>query len=223
MGPGVVLLGIAALAGVFALRNITHRRSAVDRRLAALGFKPCEAEAPALERAWRALTGCDASQQLQVVRCSGRIAGRGMMHHFTVREKAVRGPTDTSNPAASYPAYLFDLRNAGSVARGAVTLHVQPPKAKMTRKALPGAIDLNDNRPTLEIGSHPWSPSIVAAHGKTGGRLDDVVPADVQEKLVRAAAHGFCVIHLGNGKAAFATFANDRDVERQIAYLAEWL
>ena len=218
-----MLLGIATLAAVFALRNITHGRSAIDRRLAALGFEPCEAEAPALERAWRALTGCDASQELQVVRCSGRIAGRGMMHHFTVREKTVRGPTDTSNPAASYPAYLFDLRNAGSVARGAVTLHVLPPTSKITRKALAGAVDLNDSRPTLEIGTHPWSPSIVSARGKKGGKLDDFVPADVQEKLVRAAAHGFRIIHLGNGKAAFATVSNDRDVERQIAYLAEWL
>ena len=222
MGPGVMFFGIAALAAVFAFRNITHGRSVIDRRLAALGFKPCEGDAPALERAWRALTGCDASQELRVVRCSGRIAGRGMMHHFTVREKAGLERSDTSGPGAVYPAYLFDLRNAGSVARGGVTLHILPPTAKVTRKALAGALDLNDPRPTLEIGTHPWSPSIVSARGKIGGKLDDLVPADVQEKLVRAAAHGFCVIHLGNGKAAFATQSDDRDVERQIAYLAEW-
>jgi hypothetical protein len=49
------------------------------------------------------------------------------------------------------------------------------------------------------------------------------VPAAVQEKLVRAAAHGFFLIHVGNGKAAFATLSDHRDVEQQIDYLSEWL
>jgi hypothetical protein len=225
MDSGVlVLLGVSALTAVGALWTLSHRRSVIERRLEALGFEPCEGDAPALERAWRALTGYEASQELHVDHCRGRIAGWGMMHHFMVREPADHQPSDnTRHSVASYPAYLFDLRDAGAVSRGAVTLHVQPPVSKSTRNGSAGAIRVGDSRPSLEVGTHPWSAFIISAHGKTAGKLDDVVPLEVQEKLVRAAAHGFDVIHLGNGKAAFATLSNDPDVESQIAYLSEWL
>jgi hypothetical protein len=84
-------------------------------------------------------------------------------------------------------------------------------------------IDVGDSRPRLELGNYPWSATIVAAHGKTAGKLDDLVPQAVQEKLARAAAHGFFIIHLGNGKAAFAALENHRDVDVQLAYLEEWV
>jgi hypothetical protein len=225
MEPGVLaLVGIFTLAAVCALWNFSHRRS-VERRLAAQGFEPCDAEAPSLEGAWRALTGCDASQELRLVHCRRRAAGRGMLHHFTVHERPTqeRGTDETANPGASYPAYLFDVRDPDSLSRGAVTLHVLPPGSRVLRKVLAGVIDLGDSRPSLEVGTHPWSASIVAAHGNTAGKLDDLVPAAVQEKLARAAAHGFFIIHLGNGKAAFVALPNHRDVDLQIAYLAEWV
>lgn len=222
----LVLSGSFALAAVAALWIFSHGRTASERRLAALGFEPCDSDAPALERVWRALTGCEASQELHVDHCKGRAVGWGMMHHFTVRQRPARerNGDGSSQPGASYPAYLLDLRNAGWASRGAVTLHVLPPASKVTRKALNGVINLGESRwPTLEVGDHPWSASIIAAHGDTGGRLDDLVPAAVQEKLVRAAAHGFFLIHVGNGKAAFATLSDHRDVEQQIDYLSEWL
>ena len=224
MDSGVlVLLGVSALAAVGVLWTLSHRRSVIERRLEALGFEPCDGDAPALERAWRALTGYEA-EELHVDHCRGRIAGWGMMHHFIVREPADQEPTDnTSHAGVSYPAYLFDLRDAGTVSRGAVTLHVQPPEPKATRNGSAGPIRFGDSRRSLEVGTHPWSASIISAHGKAAGKLDDVVPLEVQEKLVRAAEHGFDVIHLGNGKAAFATLSNDADVESQIAYLSEWL
>jgi len=224
MEPGVLaLVGIFALAAVCALWNFSLGRS-IERRLAAQGFEPCDAEAPSLEGAWRALTGCDASQELRLVRCRRRVAGRGMLHHFTVRVRPRESSSDeTANPGASYPAYLFDVRDPDSLSRGAVTLHVLPPGSRVLRKVLAGVIDLGESRPSLEVGTHPWSATIVAAHGNTAGKLDDLMPAAVQEKLARAAAHGFFIIHLGNGKAAFAALSNHRDVDLQIAYLAEWV
>ena len=226
MDSGVlVLLGVSALTAVCVLWTISHRRSVIERRLEALGFEPCDGDAPALERAWRALTGYE-SQELHVDHCRGRIAGWGMIHHFIVREPAdadQQPSNNTPHSGAAYPAYLFDLRDAGAVSRGAVTLHVQPLDPKGARNGSAGSIRVGDSRPNLEVGPHPWSAIIISAHGKTAGKLDDVVPLEVQEKLARAAAHGFDVIHLGNGKAAFATLSNDPDVESQIAYLSEWL
>ena len=129
----------------------------------------------------------------------------------------------TADPGSSNPAYLFDVRNPESLSRGAVTLHVLPPGSKVLRKLLAGLTDLGDSRPRLEVGTHAWSASIVAAHGETAGTLDDVVPAGVQEKLARAAAHGFFIMHIGKGKAAFVALPNHRDVDLQLAYLAEWV
>jgi hypothetical protein len=220
-----MLLGISALAAVFALRFVSRRRLPVERRLADFGFEPCEADAPALERAWRAITACSPSRELQVVDCRSRTAGLGMMHHFTVLEQTrARAPSgEGSKPRASYPAYLLDLRNAGSVCRGAVTLYVAPPIEHVNGRSPVDTNGFSDSRPILDVGTHSWSASIVAAHSERGGKLDDLVPAEVQAKLVRAAAHGFSSIHLSNGKAAFATRSNHDDVEDQIAYLAEWL
>jgi len=62
----------------------------------------------------------------------------------------------------------------------------------------------------------------VAAYGESSGKLDERMPAAVQEKLARAAAHGFFIVHLGGGKAGFAVLPNHRDVDRELAYLAEW-
>jgi hypothetical protein len=214
-------VAIFALAGVCALWKFSHERS-IERRLAAQGFEPCDSDAPSLERTWRAVAGRDASQELSLVDCRRR----GTVYHFTVRERPAEGRTsdETANTGASYPAYLFDVRNPDSLSRGRVTLYILPPGSKVLRTLLAGVIDLAESRPRLEVDAHhPWSASIVAAHGDTAGALDDLVPAAIQEKLARAAAHGFSITHLGNGKAAFATLSNHRDVDVQIAYLSEWV
>jgi hypothetical protein len=134
-----------------------------------------------------------------------------------------RGIDETANPGASYPAYMFDVRNPDSVSRGGVTLYVLPPGSTVLRKLLAGVIGLGESRPRLEIGTHPWSASIVAAHGDTAGTLDELVPAGIQQKLARAADHGFFILFMRSGQAAFATLSNHRDVDSQLAYLAEWV
>lgn len=223
MDPGLIaLVSIFALAAVFALWKVLHSRS-IERGLAAKGFEPCHAEASSLEATWRALTGGDASQEQRLVNCRRRGGGRGAMYHFTVRERpAERSSDDTGNPWSSYPSYLFDLRDPASMSRGRVTLHILPPGSVVMRKLLAGVIGIGETRPRLDVGTHPWSSSIVAAHGDAAGKLDDVVPAAVQQKLVRATEHGFFVIYLGDGKAGFVALPNHRDVDAQLSYLREW-
>jgi hypothetical protein len=223
MEPGVLaLLGVFAIAAVCALWKFSHGRS-IERRLAAQGFEPCDAEAPSLEGAWRNVAGCEASTELRLVHCRRRAGTRRALYHFTVRERPEQtGTHETASPGASYPAYLLEVPNPKSVSRGAVTVHVLPPGSAIMRKLLAGVIGLSQSRPRLEIGTHPWSTSIVAAHGSAPGKLDDLVPTAVQEKLARAAANGFFIIHLADGKAAFAALSNHRDVDRQLSYLAEW-
>lgn len=225
MEPGLVaFIGIFALAAVCAVWVFLHNRS-IERRLEARGFEPCDEESSSLENAWRALSASDSSQEVRLVRCTRRGGGRSRVHHFTVRTRPVDsgGVDERPNPGASYPAYMFDLRDPASQSRGAVTLYVLPPGSTVLRKLLAGVIGLGESRPRLEVGAHPWSASIVAAHGETAGRLDDVVPASVQQKLARATDHGFFIIHMRDGKAGFATLSNHRDMDSQLTYLAEWV
>ena len=223
MEPGLLaLIGVFTLAAVFALWTFSYRRS-LGRRLAEKGFELCDAEAPALESAWRALTGCDGSTELRLDHCRRRGSGRGTLYHFTVRQRPVDTDPDRNPPGASYPAYMFDVHDPAKLSRGAVTIHVLPAGSNVLRRILAGVIGLGESRPSLEVSSHPWSASIVAAHGSIAGNLDDIVPPAVQEKLTRAAAHGFFITHLGNGKAAFAALSNHRDVDLQLTYLAQWV
>lgn len=225
MEPGLfAFIGIFALAAVCAAWVFLHGRS-IERRLGARGFEPCDDEASSLESAWRALSASDSSQEVSVVRCRRRTAGRSTLYHFTVRTRPVesQGIDDTPNPGASYPVYTFDLRDGNSVAKSPVTLYVLPPGSTVLRKLLAGVIGLGESRPRLGIGDHSWSASIVAAYGDSAGALDEAVPAGIQQKLARAPDHGFFIVHVGNGKAAFATLSNHRDVDSQLAYLAQWV
>lgn len=216
--------GIFGLAAIVAVWNLAHRRS-ITQQLEDRGFHQCDADADALERGWRTATGAGAPEELKIVQCHRRAAGRGYLYHFTVRERSRRngGGRDSDSPGASYPAYLLDLRDASWVGRPAVTLHVLPPGSKLLRKLVAGAAKLADERPLLTIGTHPWSESIVAAHGDVIGSLDDAMPAAMQEHLAKAGAHGFFTIHIGGGKAAFAANAAHRDIDAQMTYLTSWI
>ena len=217
MDTGVfAFAGIFGLAAIVAVWNIAHRRS-IAHQLEDRGFQPCDAEAEALERGWRTATGAGAPEELKIVDCRRRPAGRGYLYHFTVRESRSRrngGDRDSDN--------LLDLRDASWVGKPAVTLHVLPPGSKLLRKLVAGAARTADQRPLLPIGTHPWSESIVAAHGDVTGTLDEAMPATMQEHLAKAGPQGFFTIHIGGGKAAFATNPAHRDIDAQMTYLSSW-
>jgi hypothetical protein len=219
-----VLIGIFVMAAGFALWNARLRRG-VEQRLRALGFEPCAADAPMLERAWRAFEGDPErapEREIRVGRCLRRAAGWGLLHHFQVSER-VLGP-ELGEPSAPslLPAYLLDLREPDAVARAPVTLYLLPPGNRLARALIEKTIGLAAPGRKLELAGHPATESILAAYGPAPGKLDDVMPAGVQQRLARAAAHGFLCVHLGGGKAGFAVLPNHRDVDAQLAYLAEW-
>jgi hypothetical protein len=224
MDPGwLVLAGIFAAAGVFALWNFAYRQS-ITRQLEARGFERADADAPAVERAWRTITGATEAGDVAIARCRRRSAGRGgWIYHFDVRERTGRrGDGDSDGPGAAYPAYLVDLRDPQAAGPGGVTLHVLPPGSTFLRKLVAKTADLSDARPRLDIGAHSSSDAIVAAFGDAAGKLDDVVPAAAREKLARASAHGFFTIHVRGGKAAFVANPAHRDIDSQMTYLNDW-
>jgi hypothetical protein len=223
MDTGVlVLAGVFALAAIFAVWNLAHRRS-IERQLEARGFASCEGEAPAVEQGWRTITGAGAPDEITILRCRQRSTSRGTIYHFIVRVRSSRGGSDdTDGPGASHPAYLFDLRDPSAAGRSGVTLHILPPTSARVRKLIAGMAGRTDPRPQLEIGPHAWSPAIVAAFGDAAGRLDDVLPMATQEKLAKASAHGFFTVHLRGGHAALVANPAHRDVEAQLRFVNDW-
>lgn len=214
-------LGLAASVAVWSL---AHRRS-IGQQLEQRGFVPCDADAGLVARGWITATGAGAPEELQIANCLRRPAGRGYLYHFTVRERSRRSGSsgDSDGAAASYPAYLLDLRDASWVGKPAVTLHVLPPGSRLLRKLVVRVASRLDERPLLPVGAHPWREAIVAAHGDVRGSLDEAMPAPMQERLAKAGAHGFFTIHVGGGKAAFASNAAHRDVDAQMTYLNSWV
>lgn len=220
-----VLIGVFVLAAGCMLWNWLRQRS-IDTRLAALGFEPCEAEAPALLGAWRELAAAGGGAregELRVGACLRRPAGWGMLHRFQVNE-GKPGP-DHGEPrvGANYAAYLIDLRDPETLCRRPVTLFVLPPGSSVLRGLVRKVIEIDPPGRPLEIGEHPFARSILAAFGASEGKLDDCVPLAVQEKLARAAEHGFFQLHLGSGKAGFAVLPGHKDVDAELRYLGEWV
>jgi len=217
----LAFVGIFALAAVCALWNWKHRRE-IERRLAALGFEPCDADEPAVRQGWLAVQGGDRGHEIQVGACLRRAAGWGLLHRFRVTERAT-GP-DHGEPRADahFDAYLLDLREPDSVAHAAVTLYLLPPGNALARALVRKTIELCPPGQRLELTPHPGAEAILAAYGASGGKLDDVMPAAIQQRFARASAHGFLSVHLAAGKAGFAVLPSHRDVAAELAYLAEW-
>lgn len=217
----LAFIGIFALAAGCALWNWRVRRGA-ERRLIALGFEPCPADAPALERSWRDVTRASPEHEISVSGCLRRAAGWGMLHRFGVADRAPGSDPDSARVGAHYPAYLVDLREPASIARAAVTLYLLPPGNPLARRLIEKTLALSARGTKLELSGRPGSEAILSAYADSGAKLDDVMPEDVQQRIARAAAHGFLFVHVARGKAGFAASPGHRDVDAQLAYLSEW-
>ena len=225
MSTGVwVLLGIFAIAGLFAAWNATLRRS-VRRRLESLGFRACDGETSGLTQAWQALVrSTGARRDMRLSSCLERASGSGRLHHVDVQDLTHRDDReDRVNVGANWSAYLFDLRDARSVHASSVVLYVAQSGSGLLRTWLRRLLDIDPPGAALEVGAHPWASRFVGAYGAHPGRLDELVPPAVQERLARAADHGFFVIHHALGKAAVSVRPGRRDVDREWAYLSEWV
>jgi hypothetical protein len=220
----LVLGGIFALAAIFALWNWSLRRRAAQR-LRALGFAPCEGEERALGLAWMALAAAvGVRASVRVTSPVRRAAGWGMLHHFDLHDETPgRAASDERGHVdPSWPVYLLDLRDAAAVHSAPVVLYLAQSESRLFREMLRGLIGLSEPGAELERSPHAWAKHVVTAHGAASGKLDAVVPPGVQQKLARAAEHGFFSVHLAGGKAAFSVLPGKRDVDREWAYLSEW-
>jgi hypothetical protein len=226
-----VSTGVLALLGVFAFAALCaawnwRRGAATWRRVAQLGFERCQAEEAALERAWRELArarGPESDRFLRVSACWRRAAGWGWIHRFQVNE-GCETPASADGPSVGsrYDAYLLDLREPERVARAPVTLYVLPPGNALLRRLIRATLELDPPGRALELGGHSWCDTILAAYAASEGKLDDLVPEDVQERLSRAAEAGFFCVHLGGGRAGFAVLPGHRDVDAEWHYLSAW-
>lgn len=214
----LVVIGVFALAVLSAGSRVLHRRG-LERRLRAAGFEPCDSDAPTLAHAWRSFGGAG---EVHVGRCLRRAAGFGLLHRFEVNEGPKERPHDEPAPGARFPAYLLDVRGFDALARGPVTLHLLPPGNALARALIERTIALSPPGVPLELARHPGTESILCAHGDGPGKLDDRMAAAVQQRLARAAAAGFMRVQLAAGKAGFAVLPGHRDVDAELAYLAEW-
>jgi hypothetical protein len=219
-----VLTWIFALAALFALWNWRLRASAT-RRLLALGFETCPGEEAALAATLSALCAATGTRmQVRVTSALRRTAGAGALHHFDVHDETPRDTahSDRGHVSPSWPAYLLDLRDASTLHRAPVAIHLAKSDSRVFREVLRNLISLSERGAELERSPHAWSANVIAAYGAVPAKIDDVVPPALQEKIVRAAEHGFDAVHLANGKAAFCVLPGKRDVEREWAYLSQW-
>jgi hypothetical protein len=214
----LVFAGIFVLAALSAVWGVLHRRG-LERRLRAAGFEPCDADAPALERAWHGFGGAG---EVRVSRCLRRAAGWGLLHRFEVNERPKEGPHDEPVPGARFPAYLLDVRDFDALTRGPVTLYLLPGGNALARALIEKTIALSPPGAALELTRHPGTESILCAYGERPGKLDECMSVAVQQRLARAAAAGFMRVQLAAGKAGFAVLPAHRDVDAELACLAEW-
>lgn len=220
----LAFVGIFALAGACAVWNWSRRR-AISARVSAAGFEPCEQDAESLRSAWLALAhaGSDGETEIHVSSCHRRAAGFGLLHRFQVVERPREGATsDEARVGTRFDAYVLDLRDAETIARSPVTLYLLPEGNAIARRLIESTLALAAPGVKLELTPRPTTRAILAAYGAAAGKLDEHVTHGTQERIARAAAHGFLAVHLGAGKAGFAVLPGHRDVDRELAYLAEW-
>jgi hypothetical protein len=219
MSTGALVgIGVFALAALSTAWGVLHRRG-LARRLRYAGFEPCDADAPALERVWRSFGGAD---EVRVSGCLRRAAGWGLLHRFEVNEQPKERPHDEPVLGARFPAYLLDVHDFDTLARGAVTLYLLPAGSALARALIEKTLALSPPGAALELTRHPGTEPILCAYGDRPGKLDERMAAAVQQRLARAAAAGFMRVQLAAGKAGFAVLPGHRDVEAELAYLAEW-
>jgi hypothetical protein len=222
-----LVAGIVAAGAIFVAWNHWLQRG-IGRRLAALGFVPCDDEAPALMAAWRDLAsaaGC--ARRIQVARCLRRGSGRGSVRHFAVadvtRAEHGQGDPDRSSLGSRYDAYLVELPQAERAARGPVWVYLSSSGSSLLRGLLQRVIAIDPPGAALEVGSAPWASCILGAYGAAPGKLDDALPPDLQQRIARAAEHGFFLVLIAEGKAGFGVLPGQRNVDAQWRYVSEWL
>jgi hypothetical protein len=143
-----------------------------------------------------------------------------MAYRFTVTDLTNADP-ERAPLGGRFEAYLLDLHDAERVTRRPISLFFAPKGPGVFRALVQKLITADPHGVTLEL---PHSPTFVlAAFGAEAGTLDDALPAATQDRLLRAAGHGFFGAHFGGGKVALLALPDQQDVLRQWHYVVEWM
>ncbi|HSD26221.1 MAG TPA: hypothetical protein VLL75_02905 [Vicinamibacteria bacterium] len=227
MDPGIVALGaIFALAGALLAWSVARGR-AIARRLLEAGFVACDDDAPVLLRALSELAGGHppaVRRVYEVGRCFKRAAGWGMLYRFGVTDKThadTDGIHESAPTGGRVDVYLLDLRDPERVARGPVSVYLAPSAPGPLQRLLAGLVKSDPHGVPLELDG-PHAGAFLAAFSDRPGKLGDLLPAETQQRLAKGVDQGFHAAHFGAGKLALEVQHDRPDVDRQLAYLAEW-
>lgn len=225
MDAGIgILLGIVTLVAGCAIW-IRRSNGRARARLLGLGFEPCEAEAPALERVLADTVGGRGGaeqRRFQLGHCLRKPGGWGFAYHVSALDLTYTQAGPRSSIGGHIEAFIVDLPDPERAARGPVSLFLGPASSKILRKALALVLAGDPFGVPLELPSEPDAPWI-AAFGATPGKLSDLLSRDARERLGRGAELGFFAAHLADGKAVFVTPPGGGDPVTRWMWVEGWL
>lgn len=225
--------GVLALAAIFAVAASLlwwsfARARASRRKILAAGFVACDEEAPALLRALYDVAGGHppaARREYEIGHCFKRPGGFGMVYRIGVVDKTnadSNGSSDRAPMGARFDVYLIDLRDAERVSHGPVSVFLAPRAPAALSRVLAGLVQLDPHGVPLEIEDPKRAKWFLAAFSDRPGRLDERLPIETQERLSKGAELFFLSAHFGAGKLALVGQHDRIDIDRQLAYVAEW-
>lgn len=221
-----ILIGVFVFAGVMLV--VKHRaRRAAEERLQAIGFVPCDSEAPALLDTYTRLArghlpGADT--EFQVARCFKRPAGAGFVYRFTATDLSRRKPrADDSAPVAPVSdVYLLDLGARAKAVLRPCSLFLSNLRGGLVHGFLAKLLATQPLGHKLELPAQ-HSSSFLAAFGAVQGKLEEHLGAPLVDLAAQAAQAGFFAAHFGAGKAALEAPDGMHDVDAHWNTLADWV
>lgn len=226
----VGMLAFAAIFGAAALLlGWSFARSrAVAKRLLAAGFVACDDEAPLLLRMLGEVAGGHppaARRAYRVGRCFKRPGGWGMLYRLGVVDETnvdTGADSETQNLGGRFDVYLLDLPDPERIHRGPVSVYLAPSAPGVLQRLLAALVKSDPIGVPLELGETPAARAFLAAFADRPGKLDERLPAATQERLAKAVDQGWFAAHFGAGKLALVVQPDRPDLDRQLAYVAEW-
>jgi len=228
MDPGIIVLGAIFSVAAFLLWWSFARARASRRKMLEAGFVACDQEAPALLHALDDVAGGyppTPRREYQIGQCFKRPGGFGMVYRIGVVDRTNAKPDVSSDRApmgARFDVYLIDLRDAERVSHGPVSVFLAPRAPAPLQRVLAGLVKSDPHGVLLEIDDPIRAKWFLAAFSDRAGKLDERLPIETQERLSKGAELYFLAAHFGAGKLALFGQHDRVDIDRQLAYVAEW-
>ncbi len=228
MDPGILaLVAIFSVAALLLYWSFARTRAS-RRKILAAGFVACDEEAPALSRALDDVAGGHPPaprREYEIGHCFKRPGGFGMVYRIGVVDNTnaeAHVSLDRAPMGARSDVYLIDLRDAERVSHGPVSVFLAPRAPAPLQRMLAGLVKLDPHGVPLELEDPVRAKWFLAAFSDRPGKLDERLPVETQERLSKGAELYFFAAHFGAGKLALFGEHDRVDIDRQLAYVAEW-